>query len=208
MDGPVILLLENLHFMTVKESVLKVFYPVLMKAGKMFGLKAAIKKNKNNIAPLESFYDLKALAIDGTKINFNDFRKKNVLIVNTASGCGYTNQLSDLEKLYELYKDKLIVIGFPSNDFKEQEKLSDDQILSFCSLKFGVAFLLAKKSEVVKTKKQNEVFRWLTDSKKNGWNDKDPEWNFSKYLINENGVLTNYFGPGVEPLSKEIRGSL
>ncbi len=170
------------NFMTARQSVLKVFYSALMKAGKIFGLRTGIKKNKENVEPHKSFYDLKTSAIDGGEINFKDFRNKNVLIVNTASGCGYTNQLSDLEKLYELYKNDLIVVGFPSNDFKEQEKLSDKEIASFCMVNFGVSFLLTKKSVVKKKEAQNEVFAWLSNSDKNGWNEKDPEWNFSKYL--------------------------
>jgi glutathione peroxidase len=194
--------------MTARQSVLKSFYPVLMEAGKIFGFRAGIRKNKNNVEPHSSFYALKGEAIDESEINFNDFRGKNVLIVNTASDCGYTNQLSDLKKLHQLYNDQLVVIGFPSNDFREQEKLSNKEIASFCVGNFGVAFLLAKKSVVIKSKEQNEVFAWLSDAAKNGWNDKDPEWNFSKYLINQKGMLTHYFGPGIEPLSKEITRNL
>lgn len=194
--------------MTARQALLKTFYPVLMQAGKLFGLRAGIKKNENNAAPVSSFYDLKARAIDGSEIDFKEFEGRNVLIVNTASDCGYTNQLNDLKKLHELYKNELIIVGFPSNDFKEQEKLSDKEIVSFCVVNFEVSFLLAAKSVVIKSNEQNEVFRWLSDKQKNGWNDKTPEWNFSKYLINKNGVLTHYFGPGVEPLSNHITDEL
>ncbi|GEO07777.1 glutathione peroxidase [Segetibacter aerophilus] len=194
--------------MTARQTILKSFYPVLMEAGKIFGLRAGVKKNRNNIEPQTSFYDLTATLINGDEISFKDFKGKNMLIVNTASDCGYTNQLSDLKKLHQLYKDRLIVIGFPSNDFKEQEKLSNNDIASFCVVNFGVSFLLASKSEVVKGANQNEVFAWLSDPGKNGWNDKAPEWNFSKYLIDKKGVLTYYFGPGVEPLSKDITTQL
>jgi glutathione peroxidase len=190
--------------MTSRQTVLKNVYPLLMEAGKIFGLKAGIRKNKNNVQPVTSFYDLAATSIGGDQISFKEFKGKNVLIVNTASDCGYTNQLSDLKKLDELYKDRLIVIGFPSNDFREQEKLSDKDIASFCVVNFGVSFLLAKKSEVTKGANQNEVFAWLSDKDKNGWNDKAPEWNFSKYLVNKKGILTHYFGPGVAPLSTGV----
>ena len=126
------------------------------------------------------------------------------MLVNTASNCGYTDQYEALQKLSEEYKDKLIVIGFPANDFKQQEKGSDEEIAQFCKLNFGVTFPLMKKTVVVKTAEQNEVFRWLTDSTKNGWNNKAPSWNFTKYIVNEEGVLTNYFGASVSPAGKDV----
>jgi glutathione peroxidase len=175
-----------------------------MAAGKIFGLRAGIRKNKENIPPPVSFYGLSTALIDGKNLSFRDFTGKNVLIVNTASDCGYTSQLSELKKLYQLYKDKLVVLGFPSNDFKEQEKLSDKEIASFCFANFGVDFPLAQKSVVVVADGQNEVFQWLTDKNKNGWNDQPPEWNFSKYLVNQRGILTHYFGPGIDPMSGNL----
>lgn len=194
--------------MTTRQSVLKIFYPVLIEAGKLFGLKAGIKRNKDNITPPASFYHLKATAIDGTQIDFNQFQGKNVLIVNTASDCGYTNQLSDLKKLYELYQKELVVIGFPSNDFKQQEKLSNVEIASFCLINFGVSFPLTTKSVVIKGRDQSPVFTWLSNKNLNGWNNDAPEWNFTKYLVNKKGILINYFGPAVEPLSVEITANL
>jgi len=127
-----------------------------------------------------------------------------VLLVNTASDCGYTNQYDDLQKLYKQFEQKLVIIGFPANDFKEQEKGDDEAIAEFCKLNFGVTFPLAKKSSVVRSAQQNEVFRWLTDKMKNGFTSKQPSWNFSKYLVDEDGVLTHYFDPSVSPLSKEV----
>ena len=91
-----------------------------------------------------------------------------------------------------------------SNDFKEQEKGSDEEIAQFCQVNFGVTFPLMKKSSVVKSETQNEVFKWLTDSTKNGWNGKQPSWNFSKYLVNEEGILTHYFDPSVSPTSEQV----
>ena len=105
-------------------------------------------------------------------------------------------------------KGKLLVIGFPANDFKEQEKGTDEEIMQFCKLNYGVTFPLMKKSVVIRSAGQNPVFQWLTDSAKNGWNNKYPSWNFSKYLVNENGILTNYFDPSVSPLGKEIREAI
>ena len=96
------------------------------------------------------------------------------------------------------------MIGFPANDFKQQEKRTDEEIARFCKLNFGVTFPLMKKTVVIKTAEQNEVFQWLTDSTKNGWNNKAPSWNFTKYIVNEEGVLTNYFGASVSPAGKDV----
>jgi glutathione peroxidase len=139
----------------------------------------------------------------GTVLLFNSFKGKKLLLVNTASDCGYTNQYSDLQKLYEDFQDKLTVIAFPANDFKEQEKGSDEEISTFCKINFGVTFPIALKGPV-KGNGQQQVFQWLTDKTKNGWNNKSPSWNFCKYLVNEEGVLMNYFDPAISPLSEEI----
>lgn len=190
--------------MNVKQRLLKTLYPALMSAGKWFGMKAGVEMNKSNVTPIVFFYDLKAIANNGRHLCFSDFRGKKVLIVNTASECGYTAQFSELSKLSGLYKSRLIIIGFPSNDFAEQEKGSDEEIAVFCSVTFGIQFPLTRKSSVIKGSEQHEVYKWLTDKNKNGWNDKQPEWNFSKYLINEQGTLTHYFGPGISPLDYAI----
>lgn len=190
--------------MTVRQSVLKNFYPLLMKVGGWFGAKTAIEKNRENVKPNKSFYELNAAANNNTDVQFAQFKGNKVLLVNIASDCGYTNQLSELQKLHEQYKNMLVIIGFPANDFKEQEKGTDSEIESFCKVNYGVEFMLMKKSTVIKGEQQNEVYQWLTDRQKNGWNDKAPEWNFSKYLVDEDGTLTHYFGPAVSPLSKTI----
>ena len=109
-----------------------------------------------------------------------------------------------MQKLADDQKDKLLVIGFPANDFKEQEKGTDEEIAQFCKMNFGVSFPLAKKSVVIRSAQQNPVYQWLTDSTRNGWNKKPPTWNFTKYLVNEEGKLTHYFGPSVSPLSKDV----
>jgi glutathione peroxidase len=125
-------------------------------------------------------------------------------LVNTASDCGYTGQYSELEELYQQYKNKLVVIGFPANDFKNQESKNDDAIASFCKINYGVTFPLAQKSSVIKGSQQNEVFNWLSDSTKNGWCNQPPTWNFSKYLVDENGMLIGYFSKDVSPLNEKI----
>jgi len=106
--------------------------------------------------------------------------------------------------LHQTHKDTLVVIAFPANDFGAQEQGSDEQIAQFCKVNFGVTFPLMKKSGVVKHADQNPVFDWLTDKNKNGWNEQQPNWNFCKYLVDENGVLVAFFGPGVSPMSEEV----
>jgi glutathione peroxidase len=141
---------------------------------------------------------------DGAILSFDSLRGRKLLLVNTASDCGYTNQYNDLQKLYEEHHDKLTVIAFPANDFHEQEKGSDEEINDFCKKNFGITFPIAVKGSVVRGNSQQQVFQWVTDKSKNGWNNKPPSWNFSKYLINEEGVLMNYFDPAVSPLSEEV----
>ena len=158
--------------------------------------------------PSVSFYTLHSKSIDGADFDFNTLKGKKVLLVNTASDCGYTNQYADLEELYNRYKDKLLIIAFPANDFKEQEKGDDAEIASFCKKNYGVTFPLMTKSSVVKGPGQNPVFTWLSDQTKNGWNDQQPSWNFSKYLVDENGRLTGYYGSSVEPLSDELLNAI
>lgn len=193
--------------MTNRQSILQKLYPLLMKAGKWLGIKSAVKTNAERTRAFVSFYDLNAVANNGSLVTFDRFKGKKVLIVNIASNCGYTAQLSELQELHQRYKD-LVIIGFPANDFKEQEKGTDAEIASFCSLNYGVQFMLMKKSAVIKTPRQNKVFQWLSDKHKNGWNDQAPEWNFSKYLVNAQGMLTHYFGPAVSPLSIQLRNEL
>jgi glutathione peroxidase len=163
-----------------------------------------IEKNEGAVAPPELFYSLTDVAGEGRPVSFREFRGKKVLLVNTASACGYTPQYDGLQKLSERYAEKLVVVGFPSNDFGEQEKGSDQEIAGFCKLNFGVTFRLMKKSRVIKGPGQNGVFNWLTDKNRNGWNSRQPEWNFCKYLVDEKGVLIGYFSAGIEPLDREI----
>jgi len=202
--------LVNVHSknMTVKQKLLKAFYPMLMGVSRVLGKKSKMKSNTAHTPPPQSFYSLKAVANNGSEIRFDGFKGKKVLIVNTASECGYTPQYDELQKLYETFKDKLVVIGFPANDFGEQEKGNDGEIAQFCKLNYGVDFPLAAKSTVVRGESQNKVFEWLCNKQENGWNDQQPTWNFSKYLVNEEGILTHYFDPSVSPLSQEVEGAI
>ena len=136
---------RNSKHMTVRQKFLKVVYPAFTGYKRLFGKGTKILANKKNIQPQQSFYDLSVQLNDKTELNFKQLKGKKVLIVNTASDCGYTAQYEDLEKLYEQRKSELVIIGFPANDFKEQEKGSDEEIAQFCKLNYGVDFPLAKK---------------------------------------------------------------
>lgn len=189
--------------MTLRQRILHALYPLLMRLSG--GSKGNIIGNSRKTVPSRPFHQLKALLNSGEELDFGQLKGKKVLIVNTASNCGYTGQYSELQKLQEQHGEQLQVLGFPANDFKEQEKANDAAIAEFCQLNFGVTFPLAKKSKVVKAQDQHPVFKWLSNPAENGWNEKAPDWNFSKYLINEEGILTHYFGPAVSPLSKEVQ---
>jgi glutathione peroxidase len=171
---------------------------------KLAGKNSKVFRNEKRTQPTQSIYSLTIQLNNGKTLPLSEFKGKKILLVNTASNCGYTNQYDDLQKLYTDYNDKLVVIGFPANDFKEQEKGDDEDIAQFCRINFGVTFPLAKKSSVIRSAEQNEVFKWLTDKTKNGFTNKQPTWNFSKYLVNEDGILTHYFDPSISPLSKEV----
>lgn len=205
--GYVMYVNRNSKNMTLRQKVLKAVYPALMWWTKMRGKNVTQLYNKQKQPPV-SFYSLKGTLNNGSAFDFSTLKGKKVLLVNTASNCGYTDQYESLQKLYEQNKDKLLVIGFPANDFKEQEKGTDEEIAQFCKLNFGVTFPLMKKSRVIKGAEQNPVFKWLTDSTQNGWNSKPPSWNFAKYLVDENGMLTNYFGSSISPLSDDVLSAL
>ncbi len=154
-----------------------------------------------------SFYDLKAQSIDGETIHFEQYRGKKVLIVNTASKCGFTPQFEELQRFYETYKDSVVVLGFPSNEFAGQDPGSNEEIAGFCRKNYGVTFTMFEKTEV-KSDRKHPVYQWLTDPALNGWNDKAPSWNFGKYLINAEGQLIGYYASAVKPFSSEIAKDL
>lgn len=195
---------RNSKNMSLRQKILKAVYPAFSALQRMTGKGNKIITNEKKVVPPSSLYDLSATLNNDDTLLLSALKGKKILIVNTASDCGYTGQYDELQKLYEQHKDKLTVIGFPANDFKEQEKGTDEEIAQFCKINYGVTFPLVKKSSVKKNKDQNEVFRWLTDKNKNGWNDRSPSWNFSKYLVDENGILINYFGPSVSPLNESV----
>jgi glutathione peroxidase len=183
-------------------------YPVIMFPGKLMGAKNASKLNTENKQPQKDFYALQAILNNGDTLSFETFRGKKVLLVNTASDCGYTGQYKELEALYQQHKDNLIVVGFPANDFKGQEKKSDADIASFCKVNYGVTFLLMRKGSVVKGSEQQGVYEWLSSANANGWCNQAPVWNFCKYVVSEEGVLQAYFPQTVSPLDEAVATEL
>lgn len=191
--------------MTLRQRILSFLYPLIMKLTKG---KARRASNHLDTVPATPFHSLKAPLQNNCIIDFNVLKGKKVLIVNTASDCGYTAQYAELQQLYEEQAHRLHILAFPSNDFGQQEKGSNSQILQFCKDNFGVSFPVTLKSTVKKEPGQNTVFRWLSQKEQNGWNDQAPTWNFCKYLINEKGVLTHFFESGVSPLSEEVKKAI
>ena len=171
-----------------------------------FSAKKSDDSSKKSKA-IASFYDLKATSIDGEEISFEKYKGKKVLIVNTASSCGYTYQYEGLQKLNDIYGNDVEVLGFPANDFLFQERGSDSDIADFCEKNYGVTFQMFSKI-TTKGRNQSPVYTWLTNKDLNGWNEKKPTWNFCKYLVDENGNLIEFFDKSIKPMSKEITNLL
>lgn len=151
-----------------------------------------------------SFYDLKCKTIDGKDFNFSDLKGKKVLVVNTASKCGYTPQYEDLEKLYQTYKDKnFVIIGFPANNFMHQEPGTNADIKEFCTKNYGVTFQMMEKISV-KGDDMDAIYKWLTQKALNGKLDSSVKWNFQKYMIDENGNLVDVVYSADKPTSDKI----
>lgn len=169
---------------------------------------------QNNIKAMESqtplkkqtIYQFKVTDLYGKEFDFSTLKGKKLLIVNTASECGLTPQYKDLEAIYKKYKDNnFVIIGFPANNFGSQEPGSNEQIAKFCQMNYGVTFPMMSKISV-KGKDIHEVYQFLTQKNKNGLQDSQVEWNFQKYLINEEGELIKVLSPRVLPTDTEIVG--
>ncbi len=151
----------------------------------------------------KSIYDFTVETIDGQQFSFADLKGKKVMIVNTASKCGHTPQYKDLELLNKAYKQKLVIIGFPANNFMNQEPGTNQDIKEFCDSKYGVTFPIMSKISV-KGDDMHPLYKWLTSKSANGVIDSEVAWNFQKYLIDEEGNLVGFLKPAVKPLSDEV----
>ncbi|GAB1403228.1 MAG: glutathione peroxidase [Lentimicrobiaceae bacterium] len=168
------------------------FIPLLMLA---FALSGNAQK---------TLYDFTVTTIDGNPVNLSKYKGKKVLIVNTASKCGLTPQYKELEALYQKYKDQnFVILGFPSNDFMNQEPGTDEEIKEFCEANYGVTFPMMSKISV-KGDTQNPLYVWLTHKSQNGVLNADVSWNFQKFMVDENGYLVDYTNPRESPFTKKI----
>lgn len=149
---------------------------------------------------MNSIHQFKTQGIDGTEINFKDYEGRKILVVNVASECGLTPQYAQLQELYESFHDKLVIVGFPANNFGGQEPGTNGEIQTFCTKNYGVTFPLAAKIDI----ETHPIYRWLTDKKLNGFEDSTVEWNFQKYLLNESGQLVKVFSPSVLPIDEAV----
>jgi len=155
------------------------------------------------IAPPKNIYQFKIKSLTGGTIDFKKFKGKKILVVNTASKCGYTPQYKGLEALYEQYKDKLVIVGFPSDNFGGQEYQQDTAIQSFCQKNYGVTFPLTTRVDV-KGDNTTPVYKYLCNKTENGVLDATISWNFNKFIIDENGNLIAHFDSKVTPDSEEL----
>jgi glutathione peroxidase len=177
-------------------------------------LSSCQNRAQNNIKAMETqkpaqsqnIYQFKVTDLYGKEFDFSTLKGKKLLIVNTASECGLTPQYKDLEAIYKKYKDlNFVIIGFPANNFGSQEPGSNEQIAKFCQMNYGVTFPMMSKISV-KGKDIHEVYQFLTQKDKNGLQDSQVEWNFQKFLINEEGELIKVLSPRVLPTDSEIVG--
>ncbi|MCF6351265.1 MAG: glutathione peroxidase [Flavobacteriaceae bacterium] len=161
-------------------------------------------KTTKNTMQTENIYQFKIKALNGKDFNFSTLRNKKILIVNTASKCGLTIQYKELQKIYDAYKNiGFTVIGFPANNFGQQEPGSDKEITSFCELNYGITFPMMHKISV-KGDDMHPIYQFLTQKSKNGLQDSEVVWNFQKYLINEKGMLEKILSPKTLPTDPEI----
>ena len=151
----------------------------------------------------QSIYDIGINAINGNPISLIDFKEKKILFVNVASECGFTKQYKELQTLSNKYKEELVVIGSPCNQFGKQEPDDASQIQEFCELNFGVTFLLTEKIDV-KGSKQHPLYKWLTSKDLNSKKSSSVKWNFQKYLVDDKGNLIDYYFSITKPMSSKI----
>lgn len=180
----------------MRRSYKYIFLGIIIVMGLGAFLTSTFSINKKPVTG--SIYDFKMKSLTGQEIDFSQYRGKALMIVNTASKCGYTYQYADLQKLHEQYGHQITILGFPANNFLWQEPGSNGDIAEFCQINYGVTFQMFEKISV-KGNDQHPLYQWL--EAKSG---KAPSWNFCKYIIDKNGNVVSFFGKKVRPIDKEI----
>ncbi len=169
--------------------------------------KKEINVKPASIAVKGSLYDFKVETLTGQEVDLAQYKGRKVVILNTASKCGYTPQYADWQKFHEEYGKEIVVLGFPANNFGSQEPGSDEDIATFCEVNYGVTFQMFSKVDVIGDN-QHPLFQWLSKKELNGWNDKAPTWNFCKYVVDENGQVTHFFASGIKPDNEEFKAAV
>ena len=152
----------------------------------------------NTDTALSRLYQFRINTLEGESVTLEQYKGKKIVILNVASKCGFTPQYADWEKFYVAHQGSVVVLGFPCNDFGKQEPGTAGEISSFCQKNYGVTFPMFEKV-AVKGNNKAPLYQWLTDPTLNGWNGQEPSWNFCKYVVDENGKLTHFFGSNVKP---------
>lgn len=192
----------------MKKSILRISALFLITAIiTIFWAGTPTKKTNSNSMLKGSIYDFKLKTIDGESISLAKFKGKKILLINVASECGYTPQYKNLQALHEQYGSKLVLIGFPANNFGKQEPGTNTEIKSFCTKNYGVTFLMMDKISVTGSD-AHPLYKWLSSKEDNGVCESAPNWNFCKYLIDEKGNIIKFFPSKVDPLSKDITSLL
>lgn len=167
----------------------------------VIGLTSGVQRNLDE---KKTFHDFTVESITGEMVELSEFQGKKVMVVNTASKCGLTPQYELLEELYQRYSTSgFVILGFPANNFMEQEPGTNEEILEFCQVNYGVSFpMMAKIS--VKGQDIDPLYQWLTTKELNGKTDAEIAWNFQKFLIDEDGQLVDFLPPGESPMSEKV----
>ncbi len=191
----------------MKKFLLKTFSGIFISALTLFSFSAFRNPPKKYSGEHQSICDFKLKTLSGEEITLSKFKGKKMLLVNVASECGFTPQYKSLQALHQQYGDKVVLIGFPANNFGAQEPGSSSEIKEFCTKNYGVTFQMMEKISVKGTD-INPLYKWLSSKEENGTCYDAPNWNFCKYLIDEKGNVVKFFSSKVDPLSKEITSLL
>ncbi|MGZ3921413.1 MAG: glutathione peroxidase [Bacteroidia bacterium] len=191
----------------MKKILFKFFSGIFISALSIFSFSAFKNPPHNSGGTPASIYDFKLKTLDGEEITLAKFKGKKMLLINVASECGFTPQYKNLQALHEQYGNKVVLIGFPANNFGGQEPGTSTEIKAFCTKNYGVTFQMMEKISV-KGNDINPLYKWLSTKEENGTCSDAPNWNFCKYLIDENGKIIKFFNSKVDPLSKDITSLL